>query len=74
MMKFGALTTVVRYTESPKRSGSVSSRFWTHYTPDREPVGLDLAKSLVGGGNYKGEYRIELPDRRLQWPGHPQPH
>jgi two-component system sensor kinase FixL len=37
------------------------------YTEDREPVRLAVDKSLAGGGDYEGEYRVVLPDKRIRW-------
>ena len=37
------------------------------YAEDREPAKLAVDKSLTGGGNYEGEYRIMLPDGRIRW-------
>ena len=34
---------------------------------DREPVRLAVDKSLAGGGNYEGEYRVALPDQQIRW-------
>jgi len=37
------------------------------YAEDREPVRLAVDKSLAGGGDYEGEYRVVLPDKRIRW-------
>jgi C4-dicarboxylate-specific signal transduction histidine kinase len=37
------------------------------YAEDREPVRLAVDKSLAGGGDYEGEYRVVLPDGDLRW-------
>jgi two-component system, LuxR family, sensor kinase FixL len=36
---------------------------------DREPVRLEINKSLAGGCNYEGEYRVVLPDKQIRWLG-----
>ena len=37
------------------------------YAEDREPVRLAVDKSLAGGGDYEGEYRVVLPDEQIRW-------
>jgi C4-dicarboxylate-specific signal transduction histidine kinase len=37
------------------------------YPEDREPVRLAVDKSLAGGDNYEGEYRVVLPDQQIRW-------
>ena len=37
------------------------------YAEDREPVRLAVDKSLAGGGDYEGEYRVVLPDGDIRW-------
>ena len=37
------------------------------YADDREPVRLAVDKSLAGGGNYEGEYRVVLPGEKIRW-------
>jgi len=37
------------------------------YAEDREPVRLAIDKSLAGGGDYEGEYRVVLPNGDIRW-------
>ena len=37
------------------------------HVDDREPVRLAIDKSLAGGGNYEGEYRVVLPHEQIRW-------
>jgi two-component system sensor kinase FixL len=37
------------------------------YPEDREPVRRAVDKSLAGGGDYEGEYRVMLPDEQIRW-------
>ena len=37
------------------------------YEDDRDPIRLAVDKSLAGGDNFEGEYRVVLPDQQIRW-------
>lgn len=63
------LTDPSRAQVSPGRFAPVhlDAFMQTLHPDDRDGVVHGLAKSMSGGGDYEGKYRITLPDGRLRW-------